>query len=105
MTVTDVSAFIGDYPYRCIEPATPPWLLSQMDRLGIEYAWVGHLPSFLHRDPEPGNARLLEAVSAYRHRLNPIPVVNPRLPNWEDELNQAVEVGAAAVRTLSLIHI
>ncbi len=98
MTVIDVSAFVGDYPYRCILPATPNWLLSQMDRMGIESAWVGHLPSFLYRDPEPGNDRLLDLVTPHRDRLVPVPVVHPRLPGWENELNQAAEVGAAAIR-------
>lgn len=104
MTVTDVSAYLGDYPYRCIEPATPSWLLLEMDRLGIESAWVGHLPSFLYRDPEPGNARLFEMVSSHRDRLIPVPVVHPRLPNWEDELNQAAQVGAAAIRVYPMHH-
>jgi predicted TIM-barrel fold metal-dependent hydrolase len=98
VTVTDVSTFVGDYPYRCIEPATPDWLLSQMDRMGIESAWVGHLPSFLYRDPEPGNVKLWDMVSSHGDRLIPVPVVHPNLPRWENELNQAVEAGAAAIR-------
>jgi predicted TIM-barrel fold metal-dependent hydrolase len=98
VTVTDVSAFVGDYPYRGIQPATPEWLLSQMDRLGIESAWVGHLPSFLYRDPAPGNATLEKLLGPHDDRLSPVPVVHPQLPNWEDDLNRAAEIGAVAIR-------
>ena len=58
MTTTDVAAFVGDYPFRGLPHATPDWLLVQMDRLELERAWVGHLPSFLYKDPAPGNAAL-----------------------------------------------
>jgi predicted TIM-barrel fold metal-dependent hydrolase len=98
VTVTDVSTFVGDYPYRHIQVATPDWLLSQMDRLGIGSAWVGHLPSFLHRDPAPGNSILETLLAPHRDRLVPLPVVHPMLPNWEDDLNRAADVGVAAIR-------
>lgn len=98
MTVTDVSAFVGDYPYRGIQPATPEWLLSQMDRLGIDSAWVGHLPSFLYREPSPGNSTLETWLGPHGDRLAPIPVVHPKLPNWEEDLNRAAEIGAVAIR-------
>ncbi|UCD23983.1 MAG: hypothetical protein JSW51_13285 [Gemmatimonadota bacterium] len=98
MTTTDVAAFVGRYPFRSITHGTADWLLAQMDRLGIERAWVGHLPSFLYKDPAPGNAELLQIVEPHRDRLDPIPVVSPGLPRWEDDANRAVELGAPAVR-------
>jgi predicted TIM-barrel fold metal-dependent hydrolase len=81
-----------------MQPATPEWLLSQMDRLGIESAWVGHLPSVLYRDPAPGNATLEKLLDPHGDRLAPVPVVHPQLPNWEDDLNRAAELGAVAIR-------
>lgn len=98
MTVTDVSVFVGDYPYRFIDTATPSWLLSQMDRLGIETAWVGHLPSFLYRDPKQGNSKLEEMLAPHRDRLIPALTVHPGMPDWQDDLNHAVEAGAAVIR-------
>ena len=82
----DVSTFVGPYPFRHLAKATPAWLLAQMDRVGIDEAWVGHLPSFLYRDPGPGNAALLAAVSS-EPRLRPVPAVHPGLPGWEAELD------------------
>lgn len=95
---TDVSAFLGDYPFRYVEPATPEWLLGEMDRLGVERAWVGHLPSFLYKDPRPGNGVLERLTAPHRDRLLPLPAVHPGLPGWVDDLNLAAQVAAPAVR-------
>jgi len=78
----DVSAFFGPYPFRHVAHATQEWLLAQMERLGIDEAWVGHLPSFLYRDPGPGNAALLAAVPG-ESCLRPVPAVHPGLPGWK----------------------
>lgn len=99
MTVTDVAVFVGDYPYRAISHGTTDWLLSQMDRVGIDRAWVGHLPSFLYKDPAPGNAVLERSVASRRDRLAPLPVIHPGLPGWEDDTKRAIEIGAPALRT------
>jgi predicted TIM-barrel fold metal-dependent hydrolase len=98
MTATDVAAFVGEYPYRQISHGTVDWLLSQMDRLGIERAWVGHLPSFLYKDPAQGNKVLEATVARYIDRLLPVPVVHPGLPRWEDDLNRIVTLKAPAIR-------
>lgn len=98
MTATDVAAFVGAYPFRRLRHGGPEWLLRQMDRLSIERAWVGHLPSFLYKDPSAGNDEVVRLAAARKDRLLPVPVVDPALPHWEDDLNRAVEVGAPAVR-------
>ena len=102
MTVIDVAAFVGEYPYRAISHGTTDWLLAQMDRLGIDRAWVGHLPSVLYKDPAPGNAALEHALVNQSERLVHVPVVNPALPRWEDDTNRAVAMGAPAVRSYPL---
>ena len=98
MTVTDVSTFIGEYPYRGLNNTTPEWLLTQMDQCGIDNAWVGHLPSILFKDPEPGNRNLIAALKPFSDRLLPVPTVSPMLPRWEDDLNRSIELGAPAIR-------
>jgi predicted TIM-barrel fold metal-dependent hydrolase len=99
VTVIDVAAFVGEYPYRAISHGTTGWLLGQMDRVGIDRAWVGHLPSLLYKDPAPGNAALERMLADHSQRLAQVPVVNPALPGWEDDTNRAVELGAPAVRS------
>jgi predicted TIM-barrel fold metal-dependent hydrolase len=94
--IVDVAAFVGPYPFRHLSDASPDWLAAQMDRLGVEEAWIGYLPSFLYRDPAPGNATLLELVG-HDPRFRPVPAVHPGLPNWKAEL-AVVSRRAPAVR-------
>jgi hypothetical protein len=96
--IVDVSAFIGPYPYRHIADPSPERLIRDLDRVGIDRAWVGHLPSVIYRDPRPGTAELLRLLERHRDRLDPIPTIHPSLPGWEEDLRQAVLVGAPAVR-------
>lgn len=98
MAVTDVAAFVGPYPFRHIDRGSAKWLLAQMDRLGIERAWVGHLPSFLYKDSAAGNAALEDLTKPHRDRLLPVPTVNPAQAHWHDDLNHAIGIGAPAVR-------
>lgn len=96
--VVDVAAFVGGYPYRHLPWSDPEGLLAAMDRVGIERAWVGHLPSFLYRDPRPGNAELARLLAGRGDRLLPVPTIHPALPRWEDDLAAAGTAGAPAVR-------
>ncbi len=99
MATTDVAAFVGPYPFRHLEhAASPDWLLVQMDRLDIARAWVGYLPSFLYKDPTPGNVALGELVAQHRDRLVPVPTLHPQQPRFEEDLSAAISLGAPAVR-------
>ncbi len=96
--IVDVATFVGTYPYRHVPRTSPESLLGEMDRIGIEQAWVGHLPSFLYSDPAPGSADLLKAIEIGDGRLRPTPTINPGLPQWRRDLDGAAEAKAPAVR-------
>jgi len=100
--VTDVAAFVGPYPYRHLADPSPGWLLRHMDRLGVDRAWVGHLPSAFARDPGAGNRELLSVLQPHRDRLIPVPTVHPGLPDWEADVNDAVAAGAPALRVFPM---
>lgn len=104
MPVIDVATFIGAYPYRYLDHGDAEWLLEQMDRLGIEQAWVGHLPSILWKDPGPGNVALFQALGAHRDRLFPVPILHVGLPCWRHDLERALDAGAPAVRLFPQYH-
>ncbi len=93
----DVNAFVGAYPYRRVPGTAPTALLAAMDRVGIEEAWVTHLPGMFWRDPHEGNAWLYETASQHS-RLRPVPAVHPGLPHWEETVAAARDNGAPAVR-------
>ncbi len=96
--IVDVATFVGTYPYRHVPRTSPESLLGEMDRIGIEEAWVGHLPSFLYKDPAPGSAELLEMLEKGGGRLRPTPTINPGLPGWRRDLDAAAEAKAPAIR-------
>lgn len=94
----DVNVFLGAYPWRRIPGTAPEAVLAAMDRVGIETAWVTHLPSLFWKDPAEGNGWLYDQALRM-HRFRAVPVVHPGLPRWEDDLREAVDRGAVAVRS------
>jgi predicted TIM-barrel fold metal-dependent hydrolase len=93
----DVNALLGAYPYRRVPGTSPDAVLAAMDRVGIDEAWVSHLPGLFWRDPTEGNGWLLE--TAGRHaRFRPVPAVHPDLAGWESVLDAARAARAPAVR-------
>ena len=89
----DVNAFVGSYPFRRVPGTSPEAVLAAMDRVGIDEAWITHLPGVFWRDPTEGNAWLLD-LTRKQPRLRPVPAVHPGLADWRDTLRAAV----AAVR-------
>ncbi len=94
----DVTAWIGDYPFRHTPHPTPDVLVRVLEREGFGGAWVGHLPGAFHRDPVPSNRTLYESLRPHRATLHPAPIVRPDWPDWEGQLQTAVNEGAPAVR-------
>jgi hypothetical protein len=94
----DVSALIGPYPYRELPHPDPRTLISVLDREKIASAWVGHLPTAFHRDPQKGNESLYRDLASHRTRLDPAPAVRPDWPGWEREVVRASDEGAPAIR-------
>jgi len=93
----DVNAFLGAYPWRRVPGTSASAVLAAMDRVGIEQAWVTHLPGLFWRDPTEGNAWLLEAASR-EPRFRPVPAVHPGLAGWEAVVTAARSAHAPAVR-------
>lgn len=93
----DVNAWIGAHRWRDVPGTDAAALVGRMDRLGIDEAWVSHLPTLYSDDPAAGNAALLDAV---RHvpRLRPVPSVRPDRAGWEHILHAAREARLPAVR-------
>jgi uncharacterized protein len=93
----DINSFVGAYPYRKVPGTSPDDLLRAMDRVGIDEAWVSHLPSVFWRNPAEGNSWLYQ--TAWQHaRFRAVPAVHPGLADWERMLSEASSAGAPAVR-------
>src|ERR687898_592581 len=63
----DVNSFLGSYPYRRVPGTSPEALLRAMDSVGVDQAWVRHLPGIFWRDPSGSSMQdLARACSAER---------------------------------------
>ncbi|HEY7683374.1 MAG TPA: amidohydrolase family protein [Gemmatimonadales bacterium] len=94
----DVNVFLGAYPWRRVPGTSPEATLAAMDRVGVEKAWVSHLPSLWWKDPAEGNEWLYQ-VASRNPRFLAVPVIQPGLPRWEDDVREARDRGAVAVRS------
>lgn len=97
MTCTDINAWLGAYPFRDIGENEPVDLLRAMARVGVDRAWVSHLPAVFWRDPSAGNKTLFAAHDRYP-QLVAVPAVHPGLPQWHEVVRQTVARGLPAVR-------
>jgi hypothetical protein len=93
----DVNAFLGAYPYRHVPGTSPEAVGNAMARVGIDQAWVSHLPSLFTADPAADNAWLYK-LAATDQRWRPVPAIHPGVRGWESALRAAADRGAPAVR-------
>src|SRR6185369_4959244 len=93
----DVNAFLGRYPFRNVLGGSPASLLRNMDRVGIDVAWISNLSAMFWKDPAAGN-EILYHTHLREPRLHPIPAVHPGLATWRAVLERAVEEGVPCVR-------
>jgi uncharacterized protein len=93
----DANTFVGAYPYRRVPGTSPDDLLRAMDRVGIDEAWVSHLPSVFWRNPAEGNAWLYQTAER-QARFRAVPAVHPGLADWEETAAEASSAGVPLVR-------
>lgn len=100
----DASSWIGHWPFG-LEPALgPAELAARLRRGGVARALVSPLAAVFAPEPGPANRDLLEETRKFGS-LVPVPVINPRLANWRDQLAEvAADRRVRAVRVLPAYH-
>ena len=104
MNYFDANTWVGRWPFAFLPAHTPRTLAAHLRGLGIRSALVSPIDAALAPSPGPANRELLRATRGLA-ALVPVPVVNPALADWRDDLAVcAADPRVRAVRVLPNYH-
>lgn len=90
--IIDTNVSVGRWPFRRVVGDEVAKLVDGLKSHGVMQAWVGSFEGLFHRDLTGVNARLTQSCAAEGPALlTPFGSINPKLPDWEEDLRRCRE--------------
>ncbi len=89
--ILDSNVSLFRWPFRRLPLDETGALVAKLRSLGIVRAFVGSFEGIFHRDLSAANRRLAEECAAFPE-LEPAASVNPAMPGWQRDLDEAPRV-------------
>jgi predicted TIM-barrel fold metal-dependent hydrolase len=90
--IVDVNVHLSRWPFRRLPCDETPKLVDKLQKSGVKQAWVGSFDGVFHKDTEAVNGRLHNECIGYGSGLLvPFGSVNPKLPDWAEDLRRLDE--------------
>lgn len=91
--LVDVNVSLGPWPFRRVHLDQSEHFAAKLRSRGVTQAWTGSLEALLHKDIGAANERLAATCRKHgRGVLLPFGCVNPKLPGWERDFHQCLQV-------------
>jgi uncharacterized protein len=88
----DVNVTLSRWPFRRLVGDEPADLVTRLRKRNVTGAWAGIFDGIFHKDISSANARLAEECARYGPGfLIPFGSINPKLPDWQEDLRRCQE--------------
>ena len=90
--IIDTNVNLSRWPFRRVAGDEPADLVARLRKQNVSQAWTGSFDGIFHRDVAAVNARLDHDCRTYGPGLLlPFGCVNPKLPDWQEDLRRCHE--------------